>query len=544
MLARRVPARTCRAPAVRLDAPPAAADAESDAPRWIQVAYEGAFLGHWQGPFEFTRATFETLIKNFRAHPSFRAGADGWGVADVIRFDFDHVSERDPTLGDVPVVGAPAQAWALDLDVRAGADGTAELWALTRYLEPARTYVREGRYKWTSVSVLFNGTDPVTGEDVGPTLTSIAFTNDPFLQGMVPITAHGGGWCDAPKTVGDVLLRLRCIFALPETADLGQLMGELGKLRAWTVPGAAPPVGVDVAALCAELRALFNLPTLSASDAIFAEADKLLARLAEEQAASAAGACRRRRRPRAHRLHHSTRRPDMGELDLKNLARRLKVKDTEEAVLLAIDQASGAEQMLTSLLEALGVDDPQGAVTRIAGLLKQAADLEKAMPELAALKDRVAQVDEKDANEEVDQAMATHGMPPSARVALLNLRRSDAKAFREAYPVPPADRAHLTQSVFTMPGARAAAAPPATSSALSRLQAGPNGVVRAPLAPPPGLAAGDASVNLAGYAGANAVQRAMSYVRAQPGGDKLTFDEAHERGCELVRTLRAAGRPT
>jgi hypothetical protein len=237
----------------------------------------------------------------------------------------------------------------------------------------------------------------------------------------------------------------------------------------------------------------------------------------------------------------------MGELDIKNLARRLKVKDTEDAILLAIDQGQNAEQMLTSLLEALGVDDPQGAVTRIASLLKQAADLEQAMPELASLRDRVAKEDEQDANEEVDQAMAAHAMPPSARVALLNLRRADPKVFRETYPLPDPKTAHLTQALFTAPGARPTtpAAPPlgSGSSLLSRLQPGANGVgLRPPVAPPPPLGAGELAIDLAAYAGANAVQRAMSYVRAQPGGDKLTFDEAHARGCDLVRALRAAGR--
>ena len=49
-----------RGPAVRLDG--AALDGADDAPKWIQVAYDGKFEGHWQGPFEFTRATFETLV--------------------------------------------------------------------------------------------------------------------------------------------------------------------------------------------------------------------------------------------------------------------------------------------------------------------------------------------------------------------------------------------------------------------------------------------------------------------------------------------------
>lgn len=32
--------------------------------------------------------------------------------------------------------------------------------------------------------------DPVTGQDQGPTITSIAITNQPFIQGMAPLAAR------------------------------------------------------------------------------------------------------------------------------------------------------------------------------------------------------------------------------------------------------------------------------------------------------------------------------------------------------------------
>ena len=196
----------------------------------------------------------------------------------------------------------PAQApEALDLEIDAGgADGKAVLWALTRYLEPARSYVQEARYKWTSVSVLFNGVDAVTGAEIGPVLTSIAFTGDPFLQGMVPITAHGGmGYFgEPPRTVNEVLARLRCIFAFPETADLRWLAprpapasSARGRCRAWT----SRP-SVSTSRPCAQLRAAFQPADISASDAIFAEAEQ------------APGATRRRRAGRGGRRARARRR--------------------------------------------------------------------------------------------------------------------------------------------------------------------------------------------------------------------------------------------
>lgn len=166
-----------RSPAIALRATP------TDAPKWIQVAYEGAWSGHHMGPFQFTRQMFDTIVRNFRNHPQYT------GRSDVVAFDFNHASEMHPTEGSIPSEGTPAQAWAQDLEVRTGPDGKAQLWALTRLLEPAKTYIRNGQMKWVSVAVWFDAVDPVTGKPIGPTLTSIAFTNNPFLQGLPAIAA-------------------------------------------------------------------------------------------------------------------------------------------------------------------------------------------------------------------------------------------------------------------------------------------------------------------------------------------------------------------
>lgn len=168
---------------------------EPGAAKWQQIAYEGAFHGHAGGEFELTREVFERAIANFRRHPSYRPGAEqappeavDAGTYDVIPWDFHHASEQAPTSGTIPVAGAPAQGWVLELAIRNG-PGKAELWALTRFLEPLRTYVREGRYRSCSMTFYPNAVDPVTGQDIGPYISSVAATNDPFLQGMAPLAA-------------------------------------------------------------------------------------------------------------------------------------------------------------------------------------------------------------------------------------------------------------------------------------------------------------------------------------------------------------------
>lgn len=171
-----------RCPSVAL-----ATDPESDRPTWVQVARGGTFKGYAGGELEFTldEQIFSQVIANFRAHPAF-ARRDG-----VIAWDFHHSSEMSPSSGSIPERGAPAQGWVLDLDVRRGSNGP-ELWALTKWLEPARSYIREGRYRWASISLVFDAVDAVSGKSVGAVITSIALTNTPFIEGMSPLTAERG----------------------------------------------------------------------------------------------------------------------------------------------------------------------------------------------------------------------------------------------------------------------------------------------------------------------------------------------------------------
>lgn len=165
----------------------AAGDAsEDDAPKWCQAARAGTFEGHGYGGFTFDAIAFMQMARNLQRHPAFKRGPDGYGCADVIPIDFHHANEAPPFA--VAQLGAPAQGWVQDLEMR-GEKGKEQLWALIRWLEPARTYVREGRYKWLSVAVWPNTPDPVTNENLGWYCSSIALTNDPFIQGMEPVAA-------------------------------------------------------------------------------------------------------------------------------------------------------------------------------------------------------------------------------------------------------------------------------------------------------------------------------------------------------------------
>lgn len=156
--------------AVLLDAK-ASADA---GPVWNQIACVGQWSGHPAGPFQLGVKEFGEMVANFKATTNRR-----------IPVDFEHVSEMDPRAGTVPSQGAPAQGWMIDLDNR----GAAGLWALISWLEPARTLIREGKYRYFSPTIRFNPADPKTGQRNGARLSSGALTNSPFLDAMQPLAA-------------------------------------------------------------------------------------------------------------------------------------------------------------------------------------------------------------------------------------------------------------------------------------------------------------------------------------------------------------------
>lgn len=141
---------------------------------WIQVARIGQFRGHPAGPFQFTPAVFDTIIRNFTRTTN-----------RAVPVDYEHATEA--TEGGVYQKGAPAIGWIVKLDNR-GQEG---LWGYVEWINAqAVEYVRNGQYRFFSPAVSFNAINAMTGEPQGPTLVSGGLTNRPFLDGMTPITAR------------------------------------------------------------------------------------------------------------------------------------------------------------------------------------------------------------------------------------------------------------------------------------------------------------------------------------------------------------------
>lgn len=474
-------------------------DGDDVGPKWVQITREGDFPGYLGGlrPFSFTRVDLEAMVSNIQMHPAFVAGAEGANATGhVIPWDFNHASEASPVEGGLPIVGAPSQGWTLDMQLRDGVDGRAELWALTQFLEPARTYVKSGQYLWASVAVAFDAVHPETGQNIGALITSIALTNTPFVEGMSQLAASRKGkpgkpgekvtahqhWFEAARDASEVIQMMRDLFSLGETSGAAEVMIEVAKIQQWLESGVAP-LGTDPESIIGSMRIIMNLPALTPQLDVINEASTAIQRLIEEQAAavgvpavpdSGDGTEPAPPSPVAasrHKEEHA-----MDEL-LKILAAALGVRASEAAVTAAVTEVAdlrtalastfgcrdgakvildaakdgvAAKDKLLGLFAALGVSDPEAALAKVTETIESSAKLLEVMPELEGLRSDKKVTDAKSEEVDVDAAIAAGNLPANVRGALLLQRKSEPKAFAEEHPKAakaPGVSPHLLKSI-------------------------------------------------------------------------------------------------
>lgn len=522
------------------------AEAENDDPIWVQVALEGDYQGY-DPPFNLNRAIFQEMVDNLHKHPAFSLGADGRGNADVIQWDFEHVSESIDD--NVAQIGAPAQGWVLDLEVRVGGDGKAQLWALTRWLPLAKEYIQGGQYKWASIAFYEHVRDQKSGADQGATLTSIAMTNHPFIEGMEALAARRdhdmivAGYWEAADTSDEALKLIKRVLQLPETAELSMVTGELGKLRQWVSSGGTP-LGVDLKSIFGDFRKILNLPVLTSEIEVLDETDKLITRIIQEQAIQSGQPAAPAALPESTAM--VAKRKERNMEFLKTLARMLGVReDADESVIKAAVEGLVAlrdgvkktfaadkdntgvlleaaeevvslrrkgDEKLVGLRDALGTKEGEDPISRIAVLLKAETELGELKPKLEALsKDAEARENEK-AEEDVTRALSQHDLPDNVRAALLDMRKNNPEGFAKDFPLAPPEYEHLTQVITT-----------------STRQAEPT----------PAQQQQGNVINLANYPGRNDVERMENYILASvPGSDKWSRDRMYD---EVHRMRRAQG---
>jgi hypothetical protein len=552
---------------VRLDS--AAVAANDNAAVWLEVAYEGKFRGHWMGEFEFTEETFDQIVANFHAHPQFVPGADAASTADieagnfdVVQWDMHHASEAPPTSGDIAVVGAPAQGWVLDVRKGRRPDGKVKLEALTRWLGQARTYVRNGQYRWASVSVVFNAKDPESGKPIGAVLTSIALTNQPFLQDLPALAAslYKNDWSPSSGPEG-IIARLRAELELEKTDPDTTIVDKVNELRRWSAPGATVPDGVDIEHALQTLRCIFNLPYLTPANDVFAEVDKLFnapagAITAEETMTTNAS----NTQPAVQKSPADDLRDSLA-LTLSKV-RKCDAKDvTNTQILMAVETGANATTELAGLFEALDVTRLADALSQIDTLKKIKVKLDELLPKYEAQQQEIARIDEQDALEDVGMALASMGFDPkdekraNLRISLMNHRKANKEEFRKQYNTEEAKQLARARSASTVTatGGVDPTQPLVTQRTQSAGTGGydpfagmrvVNGQVRASqvVQDKPGTGAA-AKVDLSQFPGVNEMQKALNYVRSQKGNEKLSIDDAMTQAAAVVarnRSSRAA----
>jgi Mu-like prophage I protein len=536
----KVKARLFGAPVKLADAAPAA-----DGPVWIHVATEGRWEGHPNGGVvEFSRKSFEQIIANFRKNPWYSPGPDGVGSQRVIPYDYEHASEMHPTEGSIPETGAPAPAWATELQLRDGEEGKAQLWALTLLSTQAREQIREGGYLSTSVAVWPNAKDAVTNKPIGALLTSIAFTNHPFIKGMAPIAASMSVWGKAESSE-EALVGLRDLLGLPADAAPAEVAVELETLRQAVANGmtsASFPDGFG--SLVDSVRRLLGLRVLASTDEILNTAGQLIVAVADTNAPP-------QQAPEDNTMTApAAPAPALATALLGKLADLFNCRDSEPVLLAAAEKAKVKGDTLDQLLGLFESDDMTALLGDAAKTIEKAKKADEYLAGLTAVRERLGAADKKEAEAEVEQIAASMGLSGdnlarfkplllSARVAC-NVddpkeRETKLAAFYTQYPLPKVDpaKALLTQTVVAgqngvqlLGGAPLPATPTLTGSVVP--SAAPGGTPQH-------------MQLLAAYPGRNEIEKACAYHSDKTPGFKTLPRQTQIRAASgFVRTGQLA----
>jgi hypothetical protein len=524
-----------------------------ESPVWVQIAQEGDYRGY-NPPFELNRDIFDQMIENFRNHPSYSRGLSGAGENDVIPWDFHHLS--DPSLydGSTAQVGAPAQGWIRELEVKQTQGGVQQLWALTKWLPLAREYIRSGQYKWASIDFVFGATDPVTGEQVGATLISVALTNDPFIQGMQPLAAQRQGdpavELDYADSIEDAYGQMRRCFDLPVTAGVGDMRSVIDKLEAFVSGDGPQVVGVDIDGIINKLRRIFNLPVLSSPAEIIGYARALI-----ETVASTGQAQNQTATGSIPDTVSDTLSPVVAEGDkmdelMKTLASAFDVREIEAEIKAAAEDSVHLRAELTrelavekdgtktiletvrsivgqnddlktravALSKALGIKDDADPIVRIAELQKAEKELDEARPKLEKLEAEAKKQAEATVKNDVAQAMLQHGLDEKLGDSLTLFRRTEPKKFAEQFPILPPEKFALTTQVAS-----------GTKPAVARIETTETVKAEKP---------NDNVVDFSTYAGRNEAEKCVNYILAT---NPMAKDWTSVRLFEEVHRIRRGG---
>lgn len=392
---------------------------------WIQIAKAGTYTKDGR-QFSLNAKVFDEMVRNFEATAN-----------HTLQIDFEHASEEPAS--ELGVDGAPAQGWAHALDNRERATPGSGLWAQVEWLEPARSYIKAKKYKFISPAFRLQVRDRITGAPIGAMLSSIALTNDPFLDGMMPVAARAkpaapsndrgdvapGGGDQVPMMNPDDFMReFKSRTGLHPFADHKECMAHCERLRALCAMTNHPDDTVNGVRPSEHLEPLRNMMRMSATSSAGDVLDEVKKMIAAAMAAH-------------ERKYHGVKATNDG-------APVISGKDTN----MTAEQIAALEKSNTDL-------KAENAVVNLElNKLKTATDTKD--KEILALKAQNAEIVKKAEDARVEEAFETHKesqkLTDDHKESMsLTLRANPAK-FEKLYPRISVDKAHLLRRVAPLAG--------------------------------------------------------------------------------------------
>lgn len=129
----------------------------------VQILPLGEWKGHNKGPFKITKEVISKMAENFKK-----------GGRDRV-LDYEHSTLTGKK--------APAAGWIKSV----WEGGLSGLMAKVEWTAEAKEYIAKKQYRFLSPVFTMNRKDKTTGENTGPYLHSVALTNDPFLDQIMPL---------------------------------------------------------------------------------------------------------------------------------------------------------------------------------------------------------------------------------------------------------------------------------------------------------------------------------------------------------------------
>jgi len=406
-----------------------AAPAQGAESPWNVLAYEVALEG--RGDVVLSRADFEQCVANFN-----RFGRR----VPVVLFHADTDAMAHPD-------ARKAHAWITAMRVgsmqRDGAT-VATLEARFRWVNTAtRASVEAGELAFGSVTLVQNGVDEESGDEIGSYLWSFSLTNNPALVDIPRIAASATlpkmtrlGWYGDLDDRDDVVEMLKSTFRLPALASDAEVTRALDDLASLLT---TPRDGIDAEDIVGCLRDALRLPVLTPAADVIAAVRNALAMPSEDDgaASSSAGADARPmlsgHRPASHSLTEN-----IMQNQFMTLAARLGIasateEDAQRNVLARAEESLTVRRQLGLGADA-GVKDVESKITALAADSARVAVL---TAEVEALRVVEAERAAREVEEHVSALCADPAMS-KARPALEAFARADYAAFSKAYPKPAA----------------------------------------------------------------------------------------------------------